>query len=117
MSIRFAVLTGVIGVGLLSLSTYAIADQHEHKGGFFAKGDTNGDGKISKDEFQKNSLERFQKMDGDGDGFVTQDEMKSAFKAMHEKRREKHGGKYKDMDGKGHQCKRHKSGDYNLNSE
>jgi len=46
------------------------------------KADTNGDGKISKDEFmeaaKKRAEARFQKLDANGDGFITADELNAA---------------------------------------
>ncbi len=44
-------------------------------GGFFARFDTNEDGKIAKDELPEMMQERFPMMDGNGDGFIDQKEM------------------------------------------
>lgn len=54
--------------------------------------DTNGDGKISKEEYLKAAEERFNKMDKGGDGFIDekdQQSMKEKMKERMEKMREK----------------------------
>jgi hypothetical protein len=66
-----------------------LADDHEggHEGKpkmeRAIKGDTNGDGMISKDEFLSKAQERFGTTDANGDGNIDRDEAKAA----HEKRR------------------------------
>ncbi|OYW12610.1 MAG: hypothetical protein B7Z55_18145, partial [Planctomycetales bacterium 12-60-4] len=45
----------------------------------FARMDTNGDGKISKDEAPERMREGFARMDRDGDGFLTQEELRQMF--------------------------------------
>jgi Ca2+-binding EF-hand superfamily protein len=53
---------------------------HANQGGhaFFQKMDTNGDGKVSEDEWNAAHRELFQKMDANGDGKVTTEEISSA---------------------------------------
>lgn len=57
--------------------------------------DTDGDGRISHDEFLISHEERFAKMDGNGDGYIDaderakkRDEMRERFQEHREKRRE-----------------------------
>lgn len=93
------VLTAALAVSLGLTSGMALADHHEggmgHKKGpkMLERIDTNGDGKVSKAEFDASHAERFSKMDANGDGFLEKNEMKSARKAMRAKmknRMEKH---------------------------
>jgi len=49
---------------------------------WFSKIDTDGDGKISKEEHDTFSDNMFTQMDTNGDGFISKDEMKAA-KMMH----------------------------------
>lgn len=65
----------------------------EHKGGWVQQLDTNGDGDISKAEFDAHHAKKFEKMDADGNGVVSKDELKASkakmkekFKEMREKR-------------------------------
>lgn len=57
------------------------------------KGDTNGDGMISKDEFMAKAEERFATMDANGDGKIEREEAKAA----HEKKRSKMKEKRAEM--------------------
>ena len=55
-----------------------------HRGmrGMMAKADTNGDGRLTLQEFQTHALARFDRADADSDGTVTQAERKAAHEAM-----------------------------------
>jgi Ca2+-binding EF-hand superfamily protein len=69
------------------------------RGDLFKKADTNGDGKISKDEAKANAprlFEHFDAIDTNKDGQITADEMR----AFHEKRRAEHWKKL-DTNGDG----------------
>ena len=55
----------------------------------FKGADTNGDGAISKAEFDAFHVKRFKEMDANGDGKITLDEMKAAHKQMLEKGKDK----------------------------
>ncbi len=65
-------------ISILAISLHA----HDKKGHgkmhqeHFQKMDTNGDGKISKEEWQAFHESKFSELDKDGDGFVTKEEMK-----------------------------------------
>src|SRR4051812_39769971 len=58
----------------------------------FQKMDTNGDGKISTDEWTATRKSMFQKMDTNGDGKISTDEMQT-FMQKQEKMMGKEGGK------------------------
>jgi Ca2+-binding EF-hand superfamily protein len=45
------------------------------RGGMMMRADTNGDGKISREEFLAASEQRFTRMDKNSDGFITADEL------------------------------------------
>lgn len=47
--------------------------------GWFDNIDSNGDGKISKSEYQQAVAPYFDRMDGNGDGSISSDELKKAF--------------------------------------
>ena len=75
-------------LGLSIASNAAIADNHGHgdkKGKMMEKVDTDGDGKVSKEEFMAKHEKMFTKMDADGDGYLSKEEMKKARGKMHEK--------------------------------
>ena len=92
--------TFIYGIGILCLTCTASAQEGERKGPpeggrpggppgggdpaaklaeFIKRADTDGDGKISKDEFagmgRKESEERFSRMDANSDGFVDKEEI------------------------------------------
>ena len=61
------------------------AFHEKHRGGkgeHFKRMDTNGDGKVSKQEALDAAAAAFDRMDTDKDGFVTPEEMKAAHKAQ-----------------------------------
>lgn len=71
----------------------AKAPPPHHKGGMFEKLDTDGDGKVTKAEFEAFHAEKFTKMDADGDGVVTKEEAAAArekFKEHRGKKGERH---------------------------
>jgi Ca2+-binding EF-hand superfamily protein len=74
-------------LALVGFVSPALAEEGSAGNGL-EKLDTDGDGKISKQEFMSRPEKRFGKMDADGDGFISQDEMNSA-KERKEKRKSK----------------------------
>ncbi|MCA9474040.1 MAG: hypothetical protein KC594_18400 [Nitrospira sp.] len=58
--------------------------------GRLEKMDTDGDGKVSLDEFLEGAGTRFGKLDADEDGFLTAEEFKEGRKAIRAKGRERH---------------------------
>ena len=89
-------------VAVMMTAPAAMAGEHgkmefgkgEHHAKMMEKVDTDGDGKVSREEFINSHAARFDKMDTDGDGFLSEEEMKAARDAKHEKMkewREKHG--------------------------
>ena len=85
---EFSMKRMIIMMLLLSLALCGAAFAQDDAGpaGKGAKGlkamDTNGDGKISKEEFmdaaKKRAEARFQKLDANGDGYITKDELDAA---------------------------------------
>lgn len=88
MKRRTLITTGIVGA--LSLGLLAAAPVFAKGSGYgggrgammFDRYDTNGDGKVTQDEFQAGHDERFEQMDLDGDGAVTQDEARQAMRQM-----------------------------------
>ena len=58
----------------------------------FAKLDSDGNGSVTRAEFDAKRADRFASLDGDRDGFVTKAEMTARHEAMKAKRAEKRGG-------------------------
>ncbi len=59
-----------------------------HKGKMFKKADKDGDGAISRDEFNAMHEDRFNRMDANGDGKITEDEAKASRDKIQEKMKE-----------------------------
>jgi Ca2+-binding EF-hand superfamily protein len=51
--------------------------------------DTNGDGKISKDEAEGALKENFGRLDGNGDGYLDAEELQKALKTLRKERQAK----------------------------
>jgi len=78
-------------------------EKKEHHSRWFQKLDKDGDGKISREEFQEAMGKKFDRMDEDGDGVVTREEWETAkqkkMKRMKEHHRRGYGdGEQQDMD-------------------
>jgi hypothetical protein len=72
------------------------AGKHRKGKGMFERGDTNGDGVVTKEEFLKQSEEAFKNLDTDGDGKITKAEVdakRKKMKELHAKRKKQMGGK------------------------
>jgi Ca2+-binding EF-hand superfamily protein len=65
-----------------------MGEQMEDK--HFKEMDTNGDGMVSKTEFDAAHNRHFKEMDTNGDGQLSRDEMKAGHKKMMEKAKDKH---------------------------
>ena len=103
---KFLMLTAA---GLIFQATPVLAGHHEggedHKGGMFAKHDTNGDGVISEAEFLAHAKAKFAQKDTNGDGSISREEAKAAkqskrekMKDKREKIKEKHQERHSDQD-------------------
>ena len=82
--------------GLILQATPVLAEERDggpkrgdHKGGMFAKHDTNGDGSISEAEFLVHAKARFAEKDTNNDGSISQEEAKAAHEARKAKMKEK----------------------------
>jgi hypothetical protein len=87
-------IVGALSLGLLA-SAPVLAKGPGYGGGrgamMFQQYDTDGDGKVTFEEFQTGQEGRFEQMDIDGDGAVTQDEARQAMQQMRAERRGKGG--------------------------
>ena len=63
----------------------------DHAGKMKERADTNGDGSVSKVEFDAAHMAMFDKADANGDGTVTNEERRAAFKEMRAKGRDRTG--------------------------
>jgi hypothetical protein len=95
----------IVALAISIIGTFSIsAHDHKGKGGqmgkeHFKKMDTDGNGKISKEEFQKFHDAKFTEMDKDADGALSEEEIQSYHK---EKGKEMSKGKEKGKNkGKG----------------
>ena len=89
----------LVFASLLAISAnIAFATDHEgeHKSGHEMKTDTDGDGKMSYEEYraskEKKSERQFKKMDTNGDGYIDAAEkqaLKDKMRAMRDKRKQK----------------------------
>jgi hypothetical protein len=83
----------VFGAALLLAASAAVACPGGRRPSFEDL-DTNGDGRVSADEFQAGAQARitdhFNRMDANGDGVVTKDEMDAARQAFRERHHRKH---------------------------
>jgi len=84
-----AVTAASLTIALLS-GGLATAGQHEgpppgHHGKMMTKIDTDGDGRISKDEFATFHNEKFDRMDSNGDGYIDANERKEHHQKRHPK--------------------------------
>jgi Ca2+-binding EF-hand superfamily protein len=81
---------------LLAVVVFSVSCSH-HKGKSYKKGDrgmkmiekmdTNKDGSVSKEEFQKAHEESFETVDANNDGKITKEELKKSKKAMKGKKK------------------------------
>ena len=92
----------ILAILLLTVSFFTVGCSHYGKkctkdrhAKHFKMMDTDGDGSISKKEFDGKHKEMWTGMDANKDGKVTEDEMKAHHKAMHKDKCKKHG---KDCD-------------------
>ena len=90
MKYLFLMSAAVIGLSVASVAAIAGDHGHDHKGKMMEKVDTDGDGKISKEEFMAKHEKMFTKMDVDGDGYLSKEEMKNARTKMHDKMKKMH---------------------------
>ncbi|MGE4313463.1 MAG: hypothetical protein AB7E85_04235, partial [Pseudobdellovibrionaceae bacterium] len=71
--------TAIVALGSISPAFAEGGAKDGPKGDrFFAKMDTDGDGVVTKSEFQSHGDEMFSKMDGNGDGKIEKEEAKAA---------------------------------------
>lgn len=93
----------VLGAAMVASAGFAVA---QGKGGHgerpsFEEVDTNGDGKITRDEMQAHAATRFGEADSDGDGAISRAEMLAKAMARAEKRVDRMMGRMDaDDDGK-----------------
>lgn len=90
MKLKNVVVGMFVASALVSGFAYATHEQGhegEQKGKMFKEADTNGDGKVSQDEFKtqhdKRGAEIFKRMDANSDGFVDEAEKKAMHDKMH----------------------------------
>ena len=89
-------LLATLAVALVGGATFAVAhDKSGDCTGryckMFDKKDANSDGVISKAEFVAHAEKKFAKMDSDGNGKITKEEVRSYWNAKKEKRKKESG--------------------------
>lgn len=95
--------TGLVALATLALlaAGTAFAGREGAHEDMFKVADTNGDGKVSHDEFkaqhEKHIEEMFKKLDANGDGFIDEAEKKAGHEKMRDKMREHRKDKMDDM--------------------
>jgi len=81
-------IAALLATGVATMYTAEAGNKGAQRGAkMFDRVDTNGDGKITQDEFMARSAERFDMMDQDGNGEVTKEEAQKAYKEMRAKRK------------------------------
>ena len=70
---------------LLLVSMPAYAQEDKAVSDMFKKCDTNKDGKISKEEYSNEKMQKFDEYDSNKDGYLSMDEHKKMLKEHHQK--------------------------------
>lgn len=88
-----------VSLAALGLAAICAAASAHPKGEIFlSKFDSNGDGKVTREEFMNASVERFDRMDANSDGKISQDELHAYMQQRQEARRQE---KFKKIDANG----------------
>jgi len=99
-SLLLILLSSILGLG--AMSAFADHEMCKDRGAMFKEADTNGDGKISYDEFkaqhEKHMQEMFKTLDANGDGFIDEAERKAGHDKMREKMKDHRAACHKSMD-------------------
>ena len=78
----------ITAIACIGIASAALAHNHGHDGGkgpraerVFQQMDTDGDGRVSREDARSFAIARFARVDADGDGQITKDERRAARKA------------------------------------